>query len=315
MKDILVIGTLPPPIGGVTIHVQRLCDQLEKSEVSFQFIDFKRNTRREILKAFLKNKRIHLHSSNVHIQLLFAIFCLITTKKLILTYHGNIGRYGIIKNTFNHISIKMAKIPIVINKQSYHIAKKINKKTKLVSAFLPPVHIKPLDESMQKKILSLRENCRFLFCTNASNVNFDINKREIYQITNLVKLFNDLPDFGLIVSDPTGNYIDYLENNKILINPNILFISYEHDFNSVIKESNCMIRYTTTDGDSLSVKEALSAGKQVIATNVVDRPEQVILVNDDIIDLKNKVTDFSLNQGDSFDENGFDNLYEIYKCI
>jgi hypothetical protein len=39
-----------------------------------------------------------------------------------------------------------------------------------------------------------------------------------------------------------------------------------------------LLRITTTDGDALSVKEALFLNKQVIATDVVDRPVGTQLV-------------------------------------
>lgn len=73
-----------------------------------------------------------------------------------------------------------------------------------------------------------------------------------------------------------------------------------------------MIRFTTTDGDSLSVKEALLAGKSVIATDVVDRPEQVILVNNDLDALENVIRRFSPVPNVSFKEDGFNDIYKIY---
>ena len=38
-----------------------------------------------------------------------------------------------------------------------------------------------------------------------------------------------------------------------------------------------MIRATSTEGDSLSVREALESGVRVLATDCVDRPEGVVL--------------------------------------
>ena len=47
-----------------------------------------------------------------------------------------------------------------------------------------------------------------------------------------------------------------------------------------------MIRATSTDGDSLSVREALDSGVRVLATDCVDRPDGVTLFKyNDVVSL------------------------------
>jgi glycosyltransferase involved in cell wall biosynthesis len=58
---------------------------------------------------------------------------------------------------------------------------------------------------------------------------------------------------------------------------NVFFLNYSHDFVDVIKTCDAFIRATTTDGDSLSVQEAMYLGKDVIASDVIDRPKGCIL--------------------------------------
>lgn len=36
-QALLILGSLPPPIGGVTIHVKRLLEFLEKKSISYSF--------------------------------------------------------------------------------------------------------------------------------------------------------------------------------------------------------------------------------------------------------------------------------------
>ena len=50
-------------------------------------------------------------------------------------------------------------------------------------------------------------------------------------------------------------------------------------FFEILKLSDCLIRNTTTDGDSISIKEAIYLNKKVIATNCVDRPEGIKLID------------------------------------
>ena len=108
----------------------------------------------------------------------------------------------------------------------------------------------------------------------ASNFTLDKDGNEIYGIKLLVDLFRKYPDWGFIISDPSGSYSKLLGE----LEPNICVIRGTHSFIPVLETSDCFIRYTSTDGDSLSIHEALDCGIYVIATDVVTRPENVSLV-------------------------------------
>ena len=70
---------------------------------------------------------------------------------------------------------------------------------------------------------------------------------------------------------------------------NIFFITYSHDFFEVINLTDALLRATTMDGDSLSINEALYFNKDVITSNVVDRPNGCILYKstDDLVKVIN----------------------------
>lgn len=36
--QILIIGKIPPPIGGVTIHIQRLIQCLQNNDIEYQYL-------------------------------------------------------------------------------------------------------------------------------------------------------------------------------------------------------------------------------------------------------------------------------------
>jgi glycosyltransferase involved in cell wall biosynthesis len=309
---LILIGSFPPPVGGVTIHVKRLKECLEKSGLSCLFIDIRKEGIKNVLKSIFKGKIIHIHTSNVYMKFFFSIFCRLVNKKLLLTYHGNINRYGKLKNFVDRSSVRIVNVPIVLNQSSYNIAKQINRKTVLIPAFIPPAEIVDLDEDTENKVKQLKSVCDTVFCTNAYNVSYDKEGGEIYQITSLITLFNKHPDKGLIVSDPSGMYIKFVKENGIHYADNILFLSFIHDFNAVIRDTDCMIRFTTTDGDSLSVKEALFAGKPVIATNVVERPLSVITIGNSTDELESAVDAFKRHTVSAFTENGFGDLYQLY---
>ena len=74
-----------------------------------------------------------------------------------------------------------------------------------------------------------------------------------------------------------------LQDNFLLINENLSFVR-------LMEQSDIVLRPTNTDGDSLTVREALYLGKVVIASDVVNRPAGTILFRSrDIDDLADKL--------------------------
>jgi glycosyltransferase involved in cell wall biosynthesis len=273
----LLIGKIPPPIGGVTVHVERLCSKLKKMSYPYIFCNLSIKNAFIILKKILSVKIIHLHTSNPYIRLFFVVYCRLLFKVILITYHGNIGRFNTWKNRIDFFSIQFASIPIVLNQESFMRSCSINENTRLISAFIPPNISESYDIKTDKAIHDFSKHYEIIFSTNAHNVSFDTQGNEIYGISQLVNIFSQLPDRGLIFSDPSGKYKKYLEEKFSSLPSNLLILDYYHDFITVIRHTSVMIRATTTDGDSLSIKEALFFGKRVIASDCVSRPNGVIL--------------------------------------
>ncbi|MDA1048602.1 MAG: hypothetical protein O3A82_16955, partial [Verrucomicrobia bacterium] len=113
--------------------------------------------------------------------------------------------------------------------------------------------------------------------TNAYNYALDNSGREIYGIFDLIQ-FSETKNLQLIISDPSGNYQkEALKKIPAKKQQHVLWISEPHSFFAVLKECDLFIRNTTTDGDSVSIHEALFLQKPVWATQVVDRPVGVHL--------------------------------------
>jgi len=170
----------------------------------------------------------------------------------------------------------LCKYPIVLNENSLKIASIHNKKSKKISSFIPPINEKLLSEETINKINKLKSHSFKVFATNAYGFTYDKNNIEIYGVLDLIDVFNNNNDFSLIISDPSGEYNKYIIENKLHVNQNILILSYHHSFCEVLKLSDASIRNTSTDGDSLSIKESLYYNKLTFATNVVSRNNGVI---------------------------------------
>ena len=134
---------------------------------------------------------------------------------------------------------------------------------------------------------------------------------EIYGIIELIQFFNDNLNFGFIFSDPSGTYSSYFDSENIQLKDNIVIINGNHSFFNVLELSDSFIRNTTTDGDSISVREALFLDKKVFATNCVDRPKDVIILKE----LSILIDDIYINNSthNSIQNNGAIELLNLYK--
>ena len=312
-KGLLIIGPHPinHGIGGVTIHVQRLLDYLDNRNFKYKYLDYKQAGIIEQLKAICNAQVVHIHISNPMYQFVLTLWGRIMGTKVIVTLHGNYGRFGRFKNWLVRDVIRMSTIPIVINAMSYESCIKINKSTVLCSAFIPPQKEEKLQDSIVDLLERLRDNGKKIVSTNAYDISFDKEGNDVYGIDFLVQQFKESFDCALVISDPSGNYhkrfID-LESDSIY------FFDFPHPYFEVLKRIDIFVRNTSTDGDALSVKEALYLGVPALCTNVVDRPAGVRLFKY----CDKRSFEDALMQSEKIHvqiENCADKLIEIYKNV
>ena len=64
-NNILIIGTVPPPIGGVTIYVSRLLTHLEKElSLDTSLFDYKKNSPLKAIAYIKRCRLVHINASN-----------------------------------------------------------------------------------------------------------------------------------------------------------------------------------------------------------------------------------------------------------
>jgi glycosyltransferase involved in cell wall biosynthesis len=280
-NKLLIVGKKPfneknkSRMGGVVVHVMRLIEWLGEQGFDYQFYDLSRFRFFSFVRSISNSEVAHLHSSSPYFRLLFAIVCKITNTQSICTYHGDLGRFGKVKNCCDELSIRYVDYPIVLNSRSLSISLSINPKAILLSAYIPPRNKEELDIELKEKISMLRNKYHILLATNAYAMGYDKNGGEIYGIKELVSIVESLPEIGLIISDPSGDYSLFYRDQ---LPKNIQLITEPHPFVGVLSYVDAFIRNTSTDGDSISIHEALDMGVPVIATDVVDRPKGCTLV-------------------------------------
>lgn len=295
----------------MTRHIQRLHDHMKRDGIEHQLIG--KNILSWLIPLF-SNDVYHIHFSSAFAQYILALSGRLFNKPTIMTVHRDIGRYEGAHKWLNHMAVKTVSKPLLLNQSSYELASKLNPNAEKISAFIPPLHFAELSSSIAIKLQSLKNNYNKICCTNAFNYVLDQDGREIYQISPLVDMWQDVPAHALIISDPTGcNYQNVIDKG-IPISKNVLFITEVHDFIPVLQLSDVLIRCTTTDGDSISVKEALFYHKYVLASDCVERPSNCRLfdVNNlsSLKDLLNQID--QLPKYISNPANAYTRLKEIY---
>lgn len=272
------------------MHVKRLTQSLRQAGIDFDFCDSGKNPAFKIILEALKHPVIHIHFSNPVAQLGFAVFCRITCKKLIITYHGCWGRYRAIGNRLVKLSARLAHVPVVQERAGLLQALLCNPRTRQISTYIPEREILPLPAFLQSEITARCRRYDATFSTNAWNVTFDKYGREIYRISEIISRFADYPQYQLLISDPSGNYRSYIQKLTQHISGNVFFISQLHDFKSILLLSDAFIRNTSTDGVSLSIHEARELEIPVLASAAVERPPFCSVFQDFLkTDLKEKL--------------------------
>jgi glycosyltransferase involved in cell wall biosynthesis len=300
MNKILLLGSVPPPIGGVTMHIDRFLNLYSDKEYQISVFDIKKRTlfQKEkytknifaILSYFLSVKIIHIHVSNDYIKLLFTFLGKLFFKKVIYTHHNSIVKN---KKIFK-LMYKICDKVILVNDKE--IDKKLIdfKKTEVIPAFLPPYKFEDLpmyiEIELNKYSTVISTNCYLYNLFNGKHVyGFDLIIDAFYKLTKDGKIKNTL----LILVDPsstTTEFVSELLKNKEFDTNKVLHVAQKIDFVSLVKKSDITIRATRTDGDSLSIRESLYLNVPIIASDITSRPEGTITFkNDDSADLGDKI--------------------------
>lgn len=297
-SKILIIGPIPPPSGGVSLHIQRMANLIE-NDFEIEFIDESKfiksglyNIRSlnfiQYLKKVCETDLIYVHSGVTILKIFHIIIGRITFKKIILTIHS----YPKVKNIFlkcrDEFFFRLANIIIVVNEDILKRLELPYEKCKIQHAFIPPkIESEPdlpravNDWINEKKIKGVK-----IICANASKLEI-FNNLDLYGLDMCIDVTYKLKNRGLpicfvynVSSLDRGQQLfsKYhssierlaLQDEFLLLNENLSFVR-------LIERSDIVLRPTNTDGDALTVREALYLGKPVISSDVVERPQGTIL--------------------------------------
>ena len=297
-SNILIIGSLPPPFGGVSIHIYRLAILLRENNHKVHIFNMSKSYAPGI-KYFLltwqiligKFDIIHLHTSLKKPVKTVHLLRKIKKYKVFLTDHN--------PRLFESIDYKYAVfLKNFINTLDYLILvtsqiKDIYLKNKITlpenylikKAFLPPP-VSDKDEitkKYSKDVFDFIQKHSPVILANAYKINF-YNEEDLYGLDlciNLTaKLKKHFPNIGFFFALANKNknryYINTMRSRikELDISENFFFSTDQMNIWPLFNHIQLFLRPTNTDGDSLSIREALYFNCPVLASNVCPRPEQ-----------------------------------------
>lgn len=336
-KRVLIFGPLPPPAGGVSIHIARL-NHLIKDDFKIDFIDeacivkFNFFSIRSFNPFIYINKILaadvlFIQTGGSFLRKFHILIGKILFKKIILTIHGysKVNNLILLKldSLFFNLCNKIILVnPYILKKLSLHKDKCVIK-----HAFIPPFMINEsvLPDLIINWFICSKKSGNTIFCANASRLNI-LNNEDLYGLDMCIELAKLLltnffsVSFIFIVSSLENCQERFANYKKLIIDlglqDNFLLINGVFSFVRVIQNSDIVLRPTNADGDAITIREAIYLNKPILASDVIDRPANTLLFkNRDINDLYNQTVLLLNNKIPCFifPTSQFDNISDDYR--
>jgi glycosyltransferase involved in cell wall biosynthesis len=301
-RKILIIGPYPPPLGGISVYIKRLLRLMEKEAYNVELFNTSEKCAirgLNLLNLFklLLHKHfdvVHLHSSDIKKILFILLLKPFRRYELIFTDHNPrlfINRRKIekwiLKQFFKKLDcLIVVKEHVLDGYRENSIS--LPEKLLIQNAFLPP----PFEEEADIIETYSEETKKFIFnhdpfiVANAFEIVF-YDGVDLYGLDMCIKLTyelkKDFPNIGFLyaIANEKANSA-YLKKmiqaiRHLGIEKHFHFLTGQKELWPLFKKADLSIRPTFSDGDALSIREALHFGCPVIASDKVPRPEGTIL--------------------------------------
>jgi glycosyltransferase involved in cell wall biosynthesis len=314
---IVQVGAYPPPYGGVTVHLMRLHEHLRRAGMDHTIIDLS-PIRKEVpgvinltwleATALLEREpRSVVHFHNFEPGHAGAYRRLARRHVTLLSLHNErfgdeLDALGPLRKRVALARLKHLHGVVVDSEHCRTLATRLwGGKTPIhvIPEFIPPAEVPPLDRA---ELIDLRARCRYLLASNAWQAAV-YRGRDLYGLDMLIELLSRLVherglDVGLVLLLPGAGeagappalqeqiHAARLERHCALVTEPLA------ESSSLWRAADLVVRATNTDGNSLTVLEALAVGTPVVASDCVERPAGTVLFRTrDQADLETRVTE------------------------
>ena len=309
--SVALVGPYPPPYGGVSVHIKRLHWRLAGLNIPCR-IYCQPLARREHEKYVVPSFKYSWHAwipehgwrcnaSIVHFHdgwfwAPAAWLMLQRGRKVVMTIHdqeaGSVG-WRAASSLERRVSQWLFRHP-----RSWWVAVSQEVRRQLIEKGVPseritvaPAYIPPRDDadasSLPAYVRDFLGAHSPVLSTYGWKLAIDGQGVDMYGFDQCIEMVRalkaDFPGIGFAVSLPQVNDADYFRdlNARVAasgIEGNVLFITEPLDDVHVLwKASDVFVRATSTDGDAVAVREALSHAVPVVASDASTRPDGVVL--------------------------------------
>jgi len=308
MLKVIIVGAYPPPIGGNSVHIKRLKDELDSNNIECVALDIYGNANiasdhgvvrigptgiLSLLSAILflrKNEShvVHFHVSALGKFLYLGTFMLLPLRegtKTVLTIHSGsfvrkYEKYNYFKKMLARRLLRSFSHVITVSHEQKNLLSREGISEKCLSvipAYLPPTP--EADVTLDRILCDLKSQSRKIIITSGYGLplyGFDLiikavlSDRLIDKVSLLICTYNT---YDMIYMSSLENIAADYPNIRIIRELNAEKFSY------LLKKSDVYVRATDRDGDAVAIREANYFGLSVVASNVVKRPEYCHLFN------------------------------------
>lgn len=314
---IINVGAYPPPYGGVSIHLKRLTEHLSSLGFDCLLIDLlgpPRDVPRVRALTWTETQRmlaeeppgiVHFH--NFSVRDTWAFFRASRRHAVILSFHNErfldeVRSCGWHWRLIASFCLRRLRCLVVDSDHCRRLARTLvgpRPRVELIPEFLPPAEVPPLADP---SLLELRRRHRWLIASNAWRLVFH-QGQDLYGLDLLIDLVDHLVhrralDVALAFLLSDVGLHDYLEQQQrrareLGIAGRISIVTEPiEEASSLWREADVVVRATNTDGNSLTVLEALAVGTPVVASDCSARPVAAVLFRSrDLTDLVARVSE------------------------
>jgi glycosyltransferase involved in cell wall biosynthesis len=304
---IILVGTYPPPLGGRSIHVQRLKYRVEKQgmKVTVCNVGGRKNpldknivstdTRNWVLRYLILGKQdiIHYHGSNWQLRVMIGLMSLLG-KKTVVSLHSNVAlRDAMIHGSWARrrlirFSLRCTSFIIVLNSMLRDLVLSLGVKSKnveIIPSFLPPIVRREEIDQIPQNVWDFIAVHRPIISANAYRISF-YDEEDVYGLDLCIDLCTELksnyPEIGFVFCIPDIGDHNYFQSMKQRIRRrgiehNFLFMTQPCQFYPILMKSDLFVRPTSIDGYGVSIAEAIHFKVPAVASDVCPRPEGTVL--------------------------------------
>ncbi|WP_290793266.1 glycosyltransferase [Flavihumibacter sp. UBA7668] len=333
-KKMLLVGPVPPPAGGVSIHLWRL-KHLLADQFEIELVDESRNIKPAFFnirqKKFLTYWKkvawsdfLFIHSGLNALRFFHILSAKLLGKKVVLTLHAYPEEKSGLNRWIDEQFFGWCDAVISVNSEMLQRVTIPAKKTFVQYAFLPPVmqEEKELPARVQQLLNEQRAKGKKIIVSNAWRLD-RFNNQDVYGVDMCIEAVKNIKEagerihfiFNIATIDMFGPAFEAYQQQIIAsgIQDEFSLINEELSFVKLMEQADMVVRPTNTDGDSLSIREAIFLNKPIISSDVVKRPDETILFENRNQEAFEKTLLRVLQNGSTAINPAASNSYDYYK--